>query len=192
MLLGGEKKKKWFPFGVRMQCDNNFFFNKQTSWHMNVFHAWHEKYFKKESSSRRSAKKRRKKIKRQCSFNALIHQVTPLRNVMRLHCSCLPVLPVSLFYFPIVFPVQAIRLMGGRPSLCSVPEGECEVCTGWSCLSLFHKFFFSQSMRRPAKTRQHDLTDLTGIYSNVSCHTFRTVSFDNMNISRISPPKIEY
>ena len=50
--------KKLFPFGVRMRCDNIFFFfNKQTSWHMNVFHAWHEKYFKKESSSRRSAEK---------------------------------------------------------------------------------------------------------------------------------------
>lgn len=49
--------------------------------------------------------------KLKCTFNAVIHQVALLKNAKRLHYSCLPVLPVSLLCFPIMSPVQAMRLM---------------------------------------------------------------------------------
>lgn len=67
-------------------------------------------------------------------------------NVMRLYYKSLPlfvyfVLPVSLFCFLIMFPVQAMPLIweGGHSFVQSL-KGGCEVYTSWSCLSLVTSF----------------------------------------------------
>ena len=84
----------------------------QTSWHRIVFN---KRYFRKIIPIILLWKNQLK-----CSFNVLIHHF-PLLKMSQdsiiitawLHLDS--ILPVSLFCFPIMFPVQAMQLMGWRP-----------------------------------------------------------------------------
>lgn len=71
--------KKLFPFGVRMRCDNIFFLTGKHPGTWMCSELDMRNILRKSPHHAVLRKKRREKKKRQCSFNALIHQVAPLR-----------------------------------------------------------------------------------------------------------------